>query len=234
MVVSINQPAYLPWLGYLDRIARSDLHVVLDDVQFEKNSYVNRNKVRTKDGWCWLTVPVQTKGKFGDLPINQLEVADDTMWCHKHYETFRMNYARADYFDAHAPFLTECYRRPWRHLLELMNFQSAYLRQAFSIQTPIVYSSSLSAAGRKDELVLNICRAVGATHYLSGPLGTAYIREEIFRDASVTVSYHRYSHPTYQQAFPGFEQQMTAFDLLLNHGPASKAIMAGSSTSPLN
>src|SRR4051812_8168590 len=114
MVVSINQPAYLPWLGYFDRIARSDLHVVLDDVQFEKNSFVNRNKVRIKDGWCWLTVPVLTKGRFRDLPINRLEISSDRNWCHKHLETIRMNYARTDYFPAHAPFLTECYARNWR------------------------------------------------------------------------------------------------------------------------
>lgn len=74
MIVSINQPAYLPWLGYFDRIAKSDKHVVLDHVQFEKNSMVNRNKIKTANDWCWLTIPVKTKGQFGDLAIHNLSL----------------------------------------------------------------------------------------------------------------------------------------------------------------
>jgi hypothetical protein len=75
MIVSINQPAYLPWLGYFHRIAVADAHIVLDHVQFEKNSFTNRNKVRLSAGWCWLTVPLRTAGKFGDLSIHELEIA---------------------------------------------------------------------------------------------------------------------------------------------------------------
>ena len=84
VIVSVNQPAYLPWLGYFDRIAASDLHVVLDNVQFEKNSFVNRNRIMTARGPTWLTVPVQTSGKFGALPINELLIADDPRWAVKH------------------------------------------------------------------------------------------------------------------------------------------------------
>lgn len=80
MIVSINQPAYLPWLGYFDRIARSDIHVVLDHVQFEKNSFTNRNKIRTKEGSAWLTIPLSTKGKFGNLEIRNLEFASHGGW----------------------------------------------------------------------------------------------------------------------------------------------------------
>ena len=81
MIVSINQPAYLPWLGYFERIANSDLHIVLDHVQFEKNSFTNRNKIRTKEGWMWLSVPVKTKGKFGELNINELEILLPALSC---------------------------------------------------------------------------------------------------------------------------------------------------------
>src|ERR1051326_8427944 len=101
MIVSINQPAYLPWLGYFDRIAASDIHVVLDHVQFEKNSFVNRNKVRTAQGATWLTVPVETSGKFGQLPIDQLQIASDQPWARKHWKTIEQCYAHAPYFDAH-------------------------------------------------------------------------------------------------------------------------------------
>jgi len=76
LIVSINQPAYLPWLGYFNRVANSDLHVVLDHVQYEKNSFTNRNKIRTAQGFSWLTLPLKTKGKFGNLAINTVEIAD--------------------------------------------------------------------------------------------------------------------------------------------------------------
>ena len=95
MIVSINQPAYLPWLGYFHRIAVSGAHVVLDHVQFEKNSFTNRNKVRTAGGWCWLTVPVRTKGRFGDLAIRSLEIDNSTDWRARHWKTLYQSYKRA-------------------------------------------------------------------------------------------------------------------------------------------
>ena len=87
MILSINQPAYLPWLGYFDRIERSDVHVVLDHVQFEKNSFVNRNKIRNGNDWTWLTVPVETKGKFGALDIKNIKINNNINWKKKHWKT---------------------------------------------------------------------------------------------------------------------------------------------------
>ena len=98
MIISINQPAYLPWLGYFERIERSDIHIVLDHVQFEKNTFVNRNKIRTKDNVIWLTVPLSTKGKFGKLQINNLEIASQINWQRKHWQTIRTCFSRAKYF----------------------------------------------------------------------------------------------------------------------------------------
>jgi hypothetical protein len=225
VIVSINQPAYLPWLGYLHRIAVADLHIVLDDVQFEKNSFVNRNKVRTKDGWCWLTVPLRTKGRFGDLAIGHTEIAVDHRWSKKHLDAFRTNYSRAAFFHAHLPFLKDFYSGGRERLFDLIQPQTKYLLDHFEIRTPVLLSSSIKAGGRKDELVLNLCRAVGATTYLSGPLGRNYLREELFAAAGVEVRYHDFAHPTYEQAYPGFQAGMCAFDLLMNHGPASRPIL---------
>src|SRR5580700_5731203 len=99
MIVSINQPAFFPWLGYFHRIAISELHIVLDHVQFEKNSNVNRNKIRTGEDAKWLTVPVVTKGKFGDLAINKLEIANQEKWQRKITETIKQFYKKAPYFN---------------------------------------------------------------------------------------------------------------------------------------
>src|SRR5438477_413092 len=120
MVVTIMQPAYLPWLGYFDRIARSDLCIVLDHVQFEKNSFTNRNKLRIAKGWTWLTVPLRTSGRFGSLAINALETSPRPDWRRKHWDTIRFNYAKAPYFKAHAAYLEGAYAQEWPYLCPLL------------------------------------------------------------------------------------------------------------------
>ena len=225
MIVSINQPAYLPWLGYFHRIAVADAHIVLDHVQFEKNSFTNRNKVRMREGWCWLTVPVRTAGKFGDLPIRALEIAADRPWASKHWETLRLNYSQAPFFSQHAAFFEDVYARLWERLADLTREITLYLLDAFGIGTKLYFGSQMKASGKKDELVLNLCRELGATVYLSGPLGRNYLREELFGEHNIAVRYDDYHHPTYSQVYPGFEPYMAAIDLLFNAGPASREIL---------
>lgn len=231
MIVSINQPAYLPWLGYFHRIALSDLHIVLDHVQFEKNSFINRNKIRTKEGWCWLTVPLKTKGKFGDLSINRLEIANDSRWSEKHWKAIQLNYARAPYFSEHQPFFEKIYSQHWDSFAMLVHEITRYLLEAFGIKTKLLFSSAMKVEGKKDELILNLCRSAGAKIYLSGPLGRNYLREELFRDAGIKIIYHDYHYPTYPQVYRGFEKPMCALDLLFNCGKRSlEVLMEGNIT----
>jgi len=225
MTVSINQPAYLPWLGYFNRIAVSDLHVVLDHVQLEKSGFTKRNKIRMKEGWCWLTVPVETKGRFGDLAIDELKISNDTRWAEKHLNALRRNYARAPHFVEHEAFFAKVYSQSWDSLAVLMREITGYLLNAFQISTPLRYSSEMNPTGKKDELILNLCRATGAKTYLSGPLGRNYLREQLFREAGIQVVYHDYRHPQYRQVYPGFEPYMAAVDLLFNYGPQSREIL---------
>lgn len=231
MILSINQPAYLPWLGYFHRIAVSDLHVVLDTVQFEKNSFVNRNRVRTREGSCWLTVPLHTKGRFGQLAIDSLETVDDG-WRRKHWDTLRQSYARAPAFASEADFFAGIYARKWPLLLPLVEEMNAHLRARLGIATRIVRASEIGAAGAKDELVLNLCRAVGATTYLSGPLGRDYLEPARFAEAGIRLAFHDYHHPIYAQAHPGFEPAMAAVDLVFNHGQESLRILSQGNVSP--
>lgn len=226
MIVSINQPAYLPWLGYFHRIAVSDLHIVLDSVQFEKNSFTNRNKVRTADGWHWLTVPVRTSGLFGALAIDRVEIETRAEWQKKHWQTLRQSYGRAPYFAAHAPFFEEMYDAcRWTHLADLCQAMTAYLVEAFGIETPLRTSSQMEVEGAKDELILNLCREAGATTYLSGALGRNYLRERLFLEAGIEVVYQDYAHPVYPQRATPFLPYMAAVDLLFHCGPRSLEIL---------
>ncbi len=225
MIVSINQPAYLPWLGYFERIARSDLHIVLDHVQFEKNSFTNRNKVRTKDAPTWLTVPVSTKGRFGDLAICSLEFAPNDSWQKKHWATLRMNYARAPFFRDYGTVYEQLYARTWSGFSAMTR---AFLEQHLhdlGIVTPLRFSSEMNVPGTKNDLVLNLCREVGADTYLSGALGRDYLDEASFTQAGIAVRYQDFPHPSYAQVWPGFVSHLCVLDLLFNHGPGSRDIM---------
>jgi hypothetical protein len=228
VIVSINQPAYLPWLGYFHRIAASDLHVVLDHVQFEKNSFVNRNKMRTAKGWTWLTVPVKTKGHFGDLSIEKLEIDSRRNWRGKHLATLEQTYARAPYMAEYSGFLEDVLSREWDHLVELCRYMTGFFLEALKIETPLVESSTLPVDTGKSKMVLDLCREMKATTYLSGAMGKDYLDEDMFKEAGIKVVYQDYRHPVYTQCQPGeIIPFMGILDLLLNHGPESRDILMG-------
>jgi len=225
VIVSINQPSYLPWLGYFERIGKSDLHIVLDHVQFEKNSFTNRNKVRTKEGWTWLTVPLMTKGRFGELAINSIEIVPNDPWPRKHWATLKMSYAKAPFFRDYAPAYEELYSRSWGGFMPMVRaFLAQHLRD-LGVETPLLYSSEMGVGGSKSELVLNLCRAAGADSYLSGAMGRDYLDEPAFTTSNIAVHYQDYAHPTYTQSQPGFVPFMGIVDLIFNHGPASRDIL---------
>jgi hypothetical protein len=229
MKISINQPAYLPWLGYFDRIYQSDLHVVLDHVQFEKNSFVNRNKIVSNQIAQMLTVPLQTKGKFGDLAINNVTIADNNRWHVKHYRAIEQGYSRAQFKETILPKLKKFYdeERGGEFGEMLQRHLNQYLDLLNINKTEILYSSGLSCSGSKSDLILSICMEVNATKYLSGPFGRNYLNVEAFSEAGIDIAYHDYKHPTYTQQSKEFLPHMSVLDLLMNHGSESLKILAG-------
>lgn len=224
MIVSINQPAYLPWLGYFQRISISDVHVILDHVQFEKNSFTNRNKIRSKSGFIMLTVPLKTKGLFGNLAINTIEIADDS-WRTKHWKTIQSTYSKAKYFKQYESTLTELYAKSYTKLIDFIIPMNEWLMKELKIKTKIVRSSELKCEGTKSDLILNICKSLHATTYLSGPIGRDYLNIDSFNNSGIKVVFDDYLHPEYSQAFDGFQYYMTALDLILNHGTESISIL---------
>jgi len=223
------QPAYLPWLGYFHRIMYADIHVILDHVQIDKNSktkFANRNKVRTRENWSWLTVPIKTKSNFGELELNQIQIDSESNWAEKHWKTLRACYGKAPFFRDHASFFEQLYANKWRRLSELNAEATEYLlKEAFEIDTASVCSSTLDVRSQKDDLILDICVALKATKYISGPFGRDYLNAGKFADAGIEIVYHDYIHPEYQQTFPGFEPYMSAIDLLFNCGKNGVNIM---------
>ncbi len=227
MIISISQPAYLPWAGYFDRILKSDLHIVLDHVQYESNSksVTNRNKVRTPQGWTWLTVPVQTKGLHGQMTIDQLKIAEDKKWPKKHWETIRHNYRRAPFYEEYANYLEEVYKKEWTRLAPLMRETNDFFRNSLDIVTEIKYSTEMNTEGKKSDLILNLCKAVHATKYISGPFGRDYLELDRFKDAGIEVLFHDYQLQEYKQLHPGFEPYMSIVDILMAKGPEARDVV---------
>jgi hypothetical protein len=227
MKVSINQPAYLPWMGYFERIAKSDLHIVLDHVQFEKNSFINRNKISSLKTPLWLTVPLATSGRFGELNICDLQFAPNQNWQRKHWNSLKMTYAKAAHFITYASDYETLYTSEWQNFSEMSR---AFLRmhlKHLNLTTNIRYSSEMSVTGTKSELILNLCREVNADVYLSGAMGKNYLDVKAFVTAGIAVEFQDYQHPTYSQNTPIFQPCLGVLDLLFHHGPNSlKYILA--------
>jgi hypothetical protein len=229
MIVSIMQPAYLPWLGYFDRISKSDCHIVLDHVSMDKNSktkFTNRNKMRTVQGWSWLTVPVKAVASSEDTPINKLEISSDVSWTSKHWKTLQASYSRASFFTDYSDFFESFYKKRENSLAFLLDESTEYLLTSLKIDTHCLRSSDLSPQSKKSDLILELCKKVGATCYLSGPFGRDYLDAHKFEDAGIELRFHDYVHPEYEQVYKGFEPYMSIVDLLFNHGPKSLEILS--------
>ena len=216
-VVSIHQPAYLPWLGYFDKIRRADLFIYLDSVQFQKQSFQNRNKIRTADGWTWLTVPVETKGRLYETPLKDLPINNRVNWRRKHRAAIEMNYRKAPRFEPVMSLLDRFYAQEWEHLSDLCYAMMTAFNRELAVDSEIRKASELKTLeGGKSDLLLSICRAVGATTYLSGALGQNYLDVESFERAGIDVLFQDYRHPVYAQLQPDFLPNMAVIDLLMN------------------
>lgn len=226
MKISINQPAYLPWLGYFDRIDYADIHIVLDHVQFEKNSFTNRNKITSNHGPHWITIPV-TKGENGSSNINKIRCLQNKKWIKNHLNSISQNYSKAPFFqDYFSPFektllnMVEC-----DNFFELVEEINRLLLGFLGITTPIIYSSQLNIQSRKSELILDLCKSQKASQYLSGINGKDYLILDSFDKEKIEVLFQAYEHPKYAQKEETFIPYLCILDLLFFHGPNSLNII---------
>lgn len=217
MIVAIHQPAHLPWLGYLDRIARVDRFVFLDHVQFEKNSFTNRNRIKTAAGVGWLTVPVRQRGHTTST-IADMTIDETRPWRAKQIRTIEEAYRRTPGFAAAFPAISTWIADPTSIFADYCLSQLKGWLACTGIATPVVRSSELGIGGRKSDLVLDICEKLGADRYLSGPLGRGYLDEAAFAEAGVGIDWHTFTAPVYPQRFGDFVPNLSAVDHWMNTG----------------
>jgi len=228
VIVTIHQPEHLPWLGFLHKAAQADVLVLLDQVQFRKNYFQNRNRLRGPQGAVWVTVPVLTKGR-AEQPIRTVEINNigSPRWAGKYWHSLETLYRKAPFWDTHAGFFEDVCRTSWSRLSELNERIIGYLLEAFDISIRILRASDLHVSGQRSELLLNLCQAVGAQTYLSGISGRTYLDEAAFSRSGIGVRYQEFHHPIYRQLHEPFLPCMAAVDVLFNHGPVGGDILRG-------
>jgi hypothetical protein len=225
MKIAISQPTYLPWLGYFDLIDQVDTFVLLDDVQFEKQSWQQRNRIKTPQGLHWLTVPVVFRGRLHqlikDVQIRVPEFHED------HLRAMELNYRRAVFFQSYYENLATILSSAGPLLAELNIRLIEWGMTVLGIRTPLVRSSDLKQEGKKTELLAKICKALRASQYVS-PMGAAvYLlgEKEALEKHGVEVVFQNYTHPEYSQLFPPFVPYACVADLLFNVGPDALGII---------
>lgn len=250
MILSAHQLHYLPWLRYLQKIARSDIFVVLDNLQFNKGGFQNRTRIKTRDGSLFLTVPVFHKYQ---QELRQVRIDSHQEWGKKHLHALLTHYGKAPCFSRYREFFSRLYGRSWEYLNGLNREILSYLLDALQVKTRVVYLSELlrdertafkvatsdlpmeqdnlaGAGSQGTERLVTICKALGAETYLSGDYaGETYLEREKFEKEGIRLQFQNWSCPAYTQLFPeaGFLPDLSIIDLLFNEGPLSLSILLG-------
>ena len=224
MLIAIHQPQYLPWLGYLDKIDKAEVFVILDNVQFKKNEWQNRNRIKTTQGWQWITVPVLHK--FPEK-VNEVRINNNTNWNRKHLQALITNYSKSLYFADYNKFFEDIFSRSWDRLIDINIEVIKFLISALELKTRLVIASDLDLREEPTERLIDICKTPGGEKYLAGRDGSKYMNLEKFDEEGIDIIFQDFKHLVYNQLYGDFEPGMSAIDLLFNCGDKSLEILRG-------
>lgn len=226
MTVVILQPGYLPWLGFFDQMYKSNTFVILDDVQYDKHSWRNRNRIKTAREVQWLTVPVLISGK--NQPIIKGVLIDNKMnWRKKHLKGIEQNYKKSQFFKDYFYIFEETFSKEWKYLIDL-DMEFIYrLNAVLGLNRKIIFASDLNIKTDKTGRLINICQMLNASKYLTGDAAKEYIDAGEFIKHNIQLEFHNYSHPTYKQLYGEFIPYLSIIDLIFNHGDESLEILTG-------
>jgi hypothetical protein len=223
--VGCIQSSYIPWRGYFDIIRRSDVFVFHDDIQYTKQDWRNRNRIKTAGGLAWLTVPVRKETTHG--VIDEVLIDNTRDWGSRHWRQIEANYQRAPHFPLYAAFLEDALSRRWERLSQLNQYLTAAVCRFLEIETPLIDSRGLGLRGRKTDRLVDLCLALDGDRYLSGPSARNYIEPEKFSSAGIALEYMTYRYAPYPQQFAPFVEGASIVDLLFNCGPDSRRVGFG-------
>jgi hypothetical protein len=219
-VVGIVQPSYWPWLPFFERMAASDTFIYLDDVEFSKNGFFNRNDVKSQSGRTRLTVPITYKGNSKSF-ISQIETDNRRSWQKKHWRTIEQAYSRAPYWQRYRDEIAQIYEGKQDKLIDIAVPIIEFLKRELDIATPCFLSSEIEVQGGSNEKLRNLCTKFDATHFIVKPGTEHYHPREEFEPFGLRFAYLTYSNIVYPQLHGDFEPNLSALDYLLNCGPGA-------------
>ena len=224
MTIVVLQPGYLPWLGFFDQFRRADVFVYYDDVQYDTHGWRNRNRIKTQHGPAWLTVPVRHSGLHKPR-IMDVEIDSRSPWPRKHLASIRQAYAAAPFLERYLPALEELLHRRWERLVDLDLSIAEAMAEWLGLRRRVERASQLGIGGGQSERLLNICRRLGASTYLSGAAARDYLDVPLFERHGIAVEWQQYAHPVYPQLHGAFVPYLSAIDLILNCGDAARGYL---------
>ena len=228
-VLVAHQPEYFPWLGFIAKAQLADVYYIVDTVQYVKEHWHSRNKIRKKDGWLWINTPVlQSKSKILMWP--EAKIDNTKPWKRKQLSSIQMCYSRTKYYKEIYAELEEIYSKDYEYLIDFNEQIIKYAFKKFNINIPVYKTSELikeghDISGIKTDLILNMCKAANAKTFIFGQDGKTYIEEDKFKQSGVEYKFQNFKHPVYKQRHPEFESHMSFIDLLFNYGPNSIEIL---------
>jgi len=225
MIVAAIQPGYMPWVGFFDLMKRCDLFVVADNLQYTKQDWRSRNRIRSPEGFAYISVPV--KRAHRGTPINKIEINNNHPWQTQHMNVLKYNYRNAPFWPKYEPVLQEMFDRDWIRLLDLDLWCMEFFANEFKINTPTMLLSDLPVTfGRdKTDSLIALTRAVGADTFLEGASGKQFVDISKFDEAGLSIEFQEYVCRPYRQQFEPFMSHLSALDLLLNEGPAGTTLI---------
>jgi hypothetical protein len=220
--VAIIQSNYIPWKGYFDIIKKVDVFVLLDDVQYTRRDWRNRNLIKSPQGLQWLTIPVDVKGQF-EIKINEVMVADE-QWPKDHWNRIKQAYSKAPCFKEFGQLIEEAYLQLNEKSLSKINYCFIKLiNSILEIDTPVFWSHDFVVSDEKSTRLLDICQQLKADCYVSGPAAKDYLNEEMFKVKGIEVEWMSYNgYQPYRQLHGEFAQGVSVLDLIFNEGKDAK------------
>lgn len=224
--IAILQPNYIPWKGVFDLINRVEVFVFFDDVQYTAKDWRNRNKIKTKDGDIWLTVPVKTKG-LRDQKICEAHIDTTSKWQENHYKTIKNAYKNAKFYKEYEYLLEQIYiEHKWELISDLNIFSTKLIADALGISVQWELSSKLNIEGSKDgERAIKICKALDCNYFINGPASKAFMNASLFEEHKIHLTYIDYEYKEYTQLYKPFNHQVSIFDVLFNCGDDAKELI---------
>ena len=219
MKIAIHQPEHLPYYGFFNKMSKADTFIILDDVQFLKNTFQNRNRIKNAKGEQWLTVPI--KLEHHSQKINEIKIDNSKDWQKKNLLSIKYNYQKTPYFKQYYPEFEKIYSKKENLLVDFNLNLIKFFIDAFEIKTNIILCSTLNINTQKTQRLIDICQKTNGLTYLSGN-GADYLDKDSFPKNNIKLEINHFTHPIYPQPYGKFLPYMCSLDLLFNCGPDSK------------